>query len=192
MIVEIKKQPGDAEVFLTSVNGLLARLVRDYEPDRVFAVRLNKWFDHKWLGYSGKGRVNFDGYPYIDTALDTHWQSKLTLPPFNPKQVVDELHWHRLADQSYQRSTDADWVHRRVLESSSANLHRRVADRWPSAVLLWMSSNTAVNKRGSVMVYVVGPAQSIWYSSFTESSGWRVDQVKGIAREAVQEWFPLG
>ncbi len=193
MIVEIPRHQGDDALFLTAVNGLLARLVHDFVPDWAFAIRLNKWFDHKWLEYSGKGRVHFDGYPLIDTALDAQSQTRLTLPPFNPKQITDELHWHREEDRTYTRPTKRDWVHRRVLGHSSSNLHRRVADRWESAVLLWVSSNTATNKRGSVMVYVVNSrGQSTWYSSFSESTGWHVERVKGIAKEVVQEWFPLG
>jgi hypothetical protein len=49
MIVEIRPQPADDKKFLTAVNGLLARLVSEFAPERVCAIRLNMWFDHKWL-----------------------------------------------------------------------------------------------------------------------------------------------
>jgi hypothetical protein len=194
MIVEIPPRPADDRTFLMVVNGLLARLVNEFEPERVCAIRLNKWFDHKWLGYSGKGRVDFPyGYPNVDTALDEHFQQKLTFPPFNPKQVVAESHWAKSQDRSYSRLAKPTRVHRRILEHSSANLHRRISDRWPSAVLMWFSSNTAPNEHGCVMVYVVtSQVQSTWYASFTKAGGWRVDRVKGMAKERVQQWFPLG
>lgn len=194
MIVEIRPRPADDKRFLTALNGLLARLVSEFEPERVCAIRLNKWFDHKWLGYSGKGRVDFpNGYPWIETALDEQFQSKLTLPPFNPKQVIAECHWRKDQDRNYLRLARPGHVHRRVLEHSSANLHRRISDRWPSAVLMWFSSNTASNEHGSVMVYVITPqAWSTWYASFKQAGDWRVDRVKGIQKEKVQQWFPLG
>jgi hypothetical protein len=194
MIVEIRPRHADDRTFLLAVNGLVARLVNEFEPERICAVRLNKWFDHKWLGYSGKGRVAFPyGYPYVDTALDEHYQKELTLPPFNPKQVITESHWERNREHHYSRLAKPKPVHRRILEHSSANLHRRIGDRWSSAVFMWFSSNTASNEHGCVMVYVVTPQlQSTWYASFTKTRGWRVNRVKGIAKERVQEWFPLG
>jgi len=192
MIVAIRRQPFDDRTFLTAVSGLLARLVNDFEPDQVCAIRLSKWFDHKWLGYSGRGRVAFPyGYPHIDIALDEHFQDKITLPPFNPKQVTAEYHWRKTAT-GYTRLRQPDLVHRRVLEHSSANLHRRISSRWPSIVLMWFSSNTGSNEQGSVMVYALTRyAQSIWYASFARRGGWRVDRVKGVRKEKVQEWFPL-
>ena len=192
MIVEIRPQPYDDRTFLTAVSGLLASLVKQFGPDRVCAIRLNKWFDHKWLGYSGKGRVNFPyGYPYIDTALDEHFQQKLTLPPFNPKQVVAEHHWRRTG-KGYSRLAQPKPVHPRILEHSSANLHRRISDRWASVVFMWFSSNTASNEQGSVMVYTLTTqGQWTWYASCARARGWRIDRVKGTTREEVQQWFPL-
>ena len=203
MIVDIRHRTGDDRTFLTAVNSLLARLVVEFEPERVFAIRLSKWFDHKWLGYSGIGRVSFPGsapgiavpygFPRADTALDEHSQSKLTLPPFNPKQVIGEVHWGRNDDCTYSKVLRPAPVHRRILEHSSANLHRRIRDRWPSAIFLWFSSNTATNGHGSVMVYVTTTeSQSSWYASFSQSRGWRIDRVKGTRKEIVQRWFPLG
>jgi hypothetical protein len=194
MIVEIRPRLADDRTFLTALNGLLARLVSVFEPERVCAIRLNKWFDHKWLGYSGKGRVDFPyGYPYIETALDEQFQSKLTLPPFNPKQVIAEFHWAKNQGHNYSKVTKPDYAHRRIIEHSSSNLHRRISDRWSSVVFMWFSSNTASNEHGSVMVYVLTPqVQSTWYASFKESGGWRVDRVKGMPKEKLQEWFPLG
>lgn len=191
----VKPSPSDHRTFLAAVNELLARLVSEYQPEKLFAIRLSKWFDHKWLRYSGKGRVHFpSGYPFIDTALDKHSQSKLTLPPFNPKQVTTEQHWQRRDDKGYARcSPRGNWVHRRVLEHSSSNLHRRVRERWSSAVLFWFSSNTVQNQHGSVMVYVVLPElESTWYASFRQATSWHVERVKGIDKEEVQRWFPLG
>ena len=86
MIVEIPTKNGDNNKFLAAVSSLIATMVAEKEPNDLYVTRINKWFDHKWLGYSGKGRVKFEGFPPIDTALDAIWQDKLTFPPFNPKR----------------------------------------------------------------------------------------------------------
>ena len=43
------------------------------------------------------------------------------------------------------------------------------------------------------MVYdVTASAEQTWYASFCGDRDWRVDRVKGIDIEMVQDWFPLG
>ena len=77
MIVNIPQKSSDDPVFLTTLNGMLANLVHAHQPSEVHFFRIDGWFDHKWLGYSGKARVAFDGQPWIDTALDPVWREKL-------------------------------------------------------------------------------------------------------------------
>ena len=72
MIVNIPPKSSDDPAFLTALNGLLANLVDAYRPGEVHFIRIDRWFDHKWLRYSGKGRVGFHGWR-IDTALDAFW-----------------------------------------------------------------------------------------------------------------------
>lgn len=95
MIVDIPVKEGDDPKYLTAVCGLIATLVKEKSPEVLYVTRINKWFDHKWLKYSGQGRVTYDCYPFSDTSLDTFWRDKLTFPPFNPKQIGLERHWER-------------------------------------------------------------------------------------------------
>lgn len=187
MIVEIPRKDGDCAVFLTALNSLIATLVAELRPEDVYVTRIKKWFDHKWLGYSGKGRVRFDGFAPIDTALDPHWQDKLTFPPFNPKQVGHQLFWRRHGDGSYGGIDNPRWIHRRLLQSSAENLNNRVAEFSESGLFVWFTSDTEVNAHGSVMVYRVDrDSASGWYASFRRDNDWVVDRTKGIDKKTVR------
>jgi hypothetical protein len=77
MIVDVPYKEGDDKTYLAAVCGLVASLANDQKPTHIYVTRVNKWFDRKWLRYSGKGRVAFYGIA-SDTALDAMWREKLT------------------------------------------------------------------------------------------------------------------
>src|SRR5215831_13473984 len=93
MIIDIPYETGDHKQYLAAVCSLVASLASSTRPDHIYVTRITKWFDRKWLRYSGTGRIAFHGSPKIDTALDAVWQDHLTVPPFNPKQVGTQLVW---------------------------------------------------------------------------------------------------
>ena len=194
MIIEIPSQSDDDVSFLANLNGLVASLIAERKPQLVYVVRINKWFDHKWLRYSGKGRVGFEGARLShDTALDTFWQDELTFPPFNPRQIGAQVGWLRSDSDLYQPVSDGRPPHGKTKGHSAGNLQNRVKAYSESGVFVWFSSNSKSNKRASVLVYVVdGGTEDAWYASFGEKDGWAVDRVKGISQERVQEWLPLG
>jgi len=192
MILDIPYQDRDDEAFLTAICSLIATIVQDKEPNTVYVTRINKWFDHKWLRYSGRGRVKFEGSPFTDTALDAMWQDQLTFPPFNPKQIGDQLHWERESDGTYSGTGNPRWIHKYKLRSSASNLNNRVSDFADSGLFVWFTSNTKTNAHGSIMVYLVsGDEADAWYSSFKQQDGWAIDKVKGANRELVRQWFPI-
>ena len=192
MIVEIPTKKGDDDKFLTAVGSLIATMVAEKEPRDLYVTRINKWFDHKWLGYSGKGRVKFEGFPPIDTALDALWQDKLTFPPFNPKQIGQQLFWRRRDDGTYGGVDDVKWIYKWQQQSSADNLNNRVVEFSDSGLFVWFTSNTETNAHGSVMVYQVEQDDvSAWYASFRQESDWIVDRTKGIDKKTVESWFPI-
>ncbi len=192
MIVEIPTKKGDNNKFMAAVSSLIATMVVEKEPNDLYVTRINKWFDHKWLGYSGKGRVKFEGFAPIDTALDAIWQNKLTFPPFNPKQIGQQLYWRRRNDGTYGGVGDPKWIHKWKLQSSADNLNNRVVEFSDSGLFVWFTSNTETNTHGSVMVYqVAGKDVTGWYVSFRQESDWIVDRTKGIDKKTVESWFPI-
>lgn len=54
MIVNIPQKNFDDPIFLSALNGMLVNLVDVHQPSEVYFIRIDRWFDHKLLGYSGK------------------------------------------------------------------------------------------------------------------------------------------
>ncbi len=111
MIVNIPQTSTDDPIFLTALNSMLATLVEVHQPSEVYFIRIDRWFDHKWLGYSGQALVSFDYVYWIETAIDAVWREKLTFPPFNPNRVLEQLSFERV-DDVYRRKRDARTIHR--------------------------------------------------------------------------------
>ena len=91
--MELISSSTDDPKFMRLMNGIISGLVSNDVPDEIFVIKIENWFDHKWLNFSGIGRVGFfhDWRPNgIDTALDEFWQDKITFPPFTPKRVIQE------------------------------------------------------------------------------------------------------
>jgi hypothetical protein len=181
-------EPQDDPAFLVVVDRIVAGLACRDEPDEVYLVHIDNWFDHKWLKYSGYGVVAFPGgYPWFPVAKKEHHQTQLTFPPFTPNRVVAQYLFGRVADRRYEEQAPRRLIHRRERQRSSRNLHRRVVDFCQSGLSVWYSSGSAASRRGSLLVYSVREgAVAAWYASFSERQGWRVDRVKGIAQEAVE------
>jgi len=192
MIVDIPYKDGDDKKFLAAVCSLVATLAKDKEPNDLYVTRISKWFDHKWLRYSGRGRVEFKGSPLTDTALDAIWHEKLTFPPFNPKQIGQQLYWEKKADSTYGGTDNPRWIHKMRLQPSAKNLNNRVSELTDSGLFVWFTSNTEQNMHGSIMVYMVnGDEVMAWYASAKQQNGWVIDKTKGIDKMVVEKWFPI-
>ena len=187
--MEILTKQNDDPEFVELVKRLLAGCIDHSFPDIIIVIQIDNWFDYKWLGFSGKGRV---GFPFmlnvdLDTALDEFRQDQITLPPFSPKRVIAEYYFQREANGEYSARDPRTHLHQTELAASSQNLHKRIADRFDSAVLVWFSSNTKQNLRGSIMVYEVkGREVSPWYAGLAKDEQWRVLQIMGSTTNRVQ------
>jgi len=193
VIVDIKLRDGDDPVFISSLSSMIAQLASDRGPHELYVTRVAKWFDHKWLRFSGTGRVRFDGLSHHhDTALDALWQTHLTFPPFSPAQLSAPMAWQRAPNGGYDRVLKPRafvGVRRR---HSAGNLQRRLRSFSDSALFVWFSSFSDRNGVASVMSYSVeGVEEEAWYASFRKQRAWRVGTTKGIPRAQVLEWFPL-
>jgi len=189
--MEILTTQGDDPEFVELVKHVIAGCVRDGFPRTIIVIEIDNWFDHKWLGFSGMGRVGFGFYgDYLvdmDTALDEFRQDQITLPPFSPRRVIAEYCFQRDASGNYSSHNPRPYLHERKPAPSSRNLHKRIVDQIDSALLVWFSSNTKQNLRGSLMIYEVkGSEVHPWYAGFAKEQEWRVLQTKGITPEQVQ------
>jgi len=205
MIIDIPFKEGDSKIFLKGLNGLVAHLASEFCPKEVYVKRIKKWFDHKWLRYLGNGLIPFperEGGPLgtdcepsriAPVALEEHFQEGFTFPPFNPRQIGFPYYWPQGEDGTYDGGIDKPrWPHIPLFKHSSPHFQNRVAAFTDPAIYIWFSSNTEKNDRGSIMTYSVkdGNTQA-WYASFGyHQSGWRIEKVKGISKETLEDWFP--
>lgn len=190
MTIELIAKPHDDPEFVELVRHLISGCVNEDFPGRIFVIRIDNWFDQKWLGFSGKGRVGFgffgDYLVDMDTGLDEFYQDHITLPPFSPKRVIEEYSFQRDESGDYSGRDPRPYLHQRKLAPSAENLHKRIVDRIDSSILVWFSSNTKQNLRGSIMVYEVKDFEvHPWYAGFAKGEDWRVMQTRGITPEQV-------
>jgi hypothetical protein len=184
-------EPDDDPAFLNCVDRIIAALIDRHAPEELYLVRIANWFDHKWLRFSGIGRVARNGSS-IHTVLDEFSQEQLTFPPFTPNRVVTQHYFNRDPKGRFFEQPPVRLVHRATRGHSSSNLHCRVADFSQSAVFVWFSSNSAANRQGSVMVYTTyfGNANA-WYAAFRFERTWRLGRVKGIGGAEAESYVAL-
>ena len=182
---KIEVEEGDAVEFIQQVNSILKSWVDRYDVGDVVLVKLKNWFDHKWLNYSGKAIVQFKT-TLVDwgreEALEENVTKEITIPPFNPNRVLSSK-FIRVKDTGNTKIENAVHEYRRSTETGR-NL---VKDYTNDGVLLWYSSNTQANRKGSLMVYTSQNGEvATWYASFENLGGWRVTKTKGINAESIQ------
>jgi hypothetical protein len=180
----IRSESTDDPEFVALVERITARSFKQGHYDEVFIIEIKNWFDHKWLKFSGIGRVPFDSprndHPQV--ALDEFWQEKITFPPFTPNRILRQQ-WHPA--KKLKRGTPVHVTERR--EHSSWNLQMRVTQFARSALFVWFSSGTKRNDRGSMMLYQVHDGSvSAWYASFRKAASWVLHLTKGITRESLE------
>jgi len=180
-------QPDDDPAFAAIVDRIIDSTVSSSRPPELFVVRIKNWFDHKWLRFSGIGRVEFQGGGPVHTSKEGLWRTKLTFPPFAPARVLSECYFCWTTKSYYEEQPAPALIHDKEREHSSANLQRRVVDFAERAVFVWFSSNSAHNQHGSVIVYAVdGREVDAWYASFERKEEWSVTRTKGIDRNIVE------
>ena len=161
--------PDDDRGFIELVSRLNAGAVATHGPPDLLIYKINNWFDHKWLGFSGK----------MLGALGV-WSRPLTLPPFVSNRVIRGWHYQRDEGGGYRELGPPPDVHHRGW--SAQNLHRRVEKIVPDSALLWFSGNTATTGRGCLMAYlpVVDQEHWPWYLALIRDGEWKIARRKGI------------
>lgn len=176
----------DDNDFIELLNSILARLLEQWAPEKLWVIQIDNWFDHKWLRFSGNGAVasNIPMDSFTSVKAEFH-QDKLTFPPFAPNRVLGQWSFLRV-DGGYVEAPLLQMPHSTERRSSNSNLHRRAETLEGSALFAWYSGNTLKNGRGSLMVYSVGDAEpACWFASFGRDRIWTLQQTKNVEREYV-------
>jgi hypothetical protein len=165
----------DDPEFMGLVSDIITGAVLTQQPDDALVFKIDSWFSHKWLGFSGKTLG----------ALGV-WAKPLTVPPFVANRIVGQWHFRRDgATGGYRPDGAGPDIHHRGW--AAQNLQRRVRSIVPSSALFWFSGSTLAAGRGSLMAYIPGEKDHRpWFMAFTRSSGWKVTRWKGIHSDQVR------
>lgn len=194
MGIEIQSEAQDAAPFLDFVKSLLIGAAREARVEEVYVIRIDNWFDRKWLGFSGKRLVAKSPGRHEKNLLSVvpAHREELTLPPFSPNRVRG---WRSFAWSAYAGefvSSPAELVPHRW-QNSQDNLNRRVSELGDSLGLFWFSGQSEPNGRGSAMFYVSKDgATNAWYAQISDEANWSRTAVTGISQERLDEFVRIG
>ena len=145
----ISMQQGDSAEFIEKARAIALGVAQEYEPARLYIIRIDNWFGSKWMHFAGKFTV---GIPLrrglYAAAIGVH-KSRLHVPPFVPHRVVAE---RVFVGPDFEETVAAAPLHIEI--PSKIALTRRIEDIDMDAVFVWFSGESEAQKRGSVMVYL--------------------------------------
>jgi len=186
-------QPGDSAEFMKKVQALVVGGARDYEPARLYVIRIDNWFGPKWVHFAGKVSVGKHFYAGIHKVT-------LHVPPFVPHRVVAE---RVFAGPNYDETVARPPLH--IECASMLALSRRIADVDKEAAFVWFSGQSEVQKRGSIMVYLPVASTPMtshrrerrrtgaFYVGLSEHEmGWNPVMLRGVSRREVDHLEECG
>jgi hypothetical protein len=188
----VSTQRGDSAEFVSKARAIAVGVVLDYEPMRLYVIRIDNWFGPKWMHFAGKftaGR-RLRGFP--TAAIGVH-KTRLHVPPFVPSRVVEQ---RAFLGPDCEETAAAPPLH--IECRSKEALSRRIADIDKDAAFLWFSGESEAQKRGSVMVYLsdalgaTAPRRrglfyrDAFYVGFSQRErGWEPAMLRGVSRTEV-------
>ena len=184
---------GDSAEFMKKVKALVVGVARDYVPARLYVIRIDNWFGPKWMHFAGKFTAG-KGF-----AIGVH-KKILHVPPFVPHRVIAE---QVFAGSNYEERITRPPLH--IECTSELALTRRIADVDKEAAFVWFSSESEVQKRGSVMVYLPFASAPVTsrrherrrsgasYIGFSQREGdWEPAMLRGVSRREVDHLEECG
>jgi hypothetical protein len=182
----VSNQEGDSAKFIEKVRAIAIGVARDYEPARLYLIRIDNWFGPRWMHFAGKFTVG------KGAAIGVH-KTPLHVPPFVPHRVVTQ---RVLVGPDYEETATMPPLH--IECPSKQALHRLIADIDKDAAFLWFSGESEAQKRGSVMVYLpdafdaTAPRRTglrdceAFYVGFSQREmGWEPAMLRGVSRGEV-------
>ena len=166
----IEEKPNDDTAFLVYVNAVLANL-RTHEVTGIYLTRIDGWFGERWIGFAGKTLG----------AAGVRYREDFHVPPFVPNRVLSTKYFRLVGSGEYVADTPPITLH--ITQRSESNFRRKLSDLTPDDALVWFTSDSAANGRGSLLAYV--PAEGgheAWFLGLTNNRGsWRINKSIGIS-----------
>ena len=85
-------QPGDSAEFMRKVQATVVGVARDYEPARLYGIRIDNWFGPKWVRFAGKVSVGKHFYAGIHKVA-LHVPSGMNCLSLNFRFLSQEFPW---------------------------------------------------------------------------------------------------
>ena len=172
-MIEIQPTENDDIDFIKIVERTLNSFIQSSEPDEIYIVKIDHWFDFKWREFAGKlvGTVGF-------------WNKELRIPPFVPDRVSEQLYFDKV-NGTYEKQ-DISNLH--IYQSSRNNItgKRKLISTSNPRFYFWFSGNTKVALRGSIMLYQIEKENEYsWYVSFLKKENWQIYKTDGISRNEI-------
>jgi hypothetical protein len=164
----VETQSGDDAEFLAYVEAVIGRIAALKAPG-IHVTRIDGWFGERWVGFSGK-TLGLGG---------VHFRENFDIPPFVPNRVVSSV-FRKSVSGSYKPAVAALKLH--LTQRSESNFRRKLSALAPGDGLVWFSSCSRPNGRGSVLAYVPsGLEHEAWFLELVRESEWRVVKSIGIS-----------
>lgn len=184
----VSPQQGDSAEFIGKARALATGVARDYEPARLYVIRIDNWFGPRWMGFAGTFTVGRVGrFPPI--GMGVH-KTRLHVPPFVPHRVVAQ---RVFVGPDFEETVAAEPLH--IECPSKEALTRRIADIDKGAAFVWFSGESETQARGAVMVYLPDAFDAraplrggfdvcgAFYVGFSQrSASWKPAMLRGISR----------
>jgi len=172
----VPHESDDAE-FIALIQPIVRGVVHAAEPQLVFLTRIDRWFDAKWVGFTGKV---LGAFGYWRRSVD-----RCTLPPFVTNRVVGESCFEQSATGAYEPREHPPLHIPQWSERNEKRSILRVVGL-PS-ILVWFSGATAESGHGSLMVYDWTPAEwRAWHATFRRDDRWRLLHTHGTSRDELE------
>lgn len=182
----VTTQLGDSGEFIAKARAFAIGVVQDYEPARLYVIRIDNWFGPKWMHFAGKFTAG------KGAAIGVH-KTRLHVPPFVPSRAVGQ---RVFVGPDYEQTAIAGPLH--IECSSKQALSRRIGDIDNDAAFFWFSGESEAQKRGSVMVYLPNAFDATaprrgklgrngaFYMGFSKrAEAWEPAMLRGVSRTEV-------
>ena len=173
-------QPDDDPALIAFIEGIVCQVIQHQSPKELYLIRLDGWFNFKWLEFSGK----------THGALGV-WRAKLTLPPFHPHRVTNEVCAKVICTAPLQlRLKPHKPLHRE--QASQENLFNWLSKVSTSGLFLWYSGASQSSGRASLMVYQITNAVAEgWYVQFQKDESWQPRMSRGLPQKMLRSLIEM-
>ena len=172
-MIELIKDSNDNHEFHINIKKLILDKINSFKPNEVYIVKIDNWFDQKWLNFSGT----------IMHEVSIWEKDDVTIPPFHPNRVLNVLHYKN-QNGILEKLTDNMKLH--IYQMDSENLKRKISDICENGLFVWYSGKSEVNANGSIMIYSVKEKECFtYYISLTKNTNWKLNKTIGFDKKYI-------